>query len=105
MIVKNRIKKHSEFQKVIAEGELVRTNFFTVYTLKNNLGYSRFGISVPKKTGTAVVRNKVKRQIRACIAALSNYESSVDTVLIVRKSYDVNKFILIKEDIQTILKK
>lgn len=103
MIVKNRVKKHSEFQKIIAEGELKRTCSFAVYTLNNSLGYSRFGISVPKKTGTAVVRNKVKRQIRACIGMCSDYSKSKDYILIVRKSYDVNNFDKIKKEIQTIL--
>lgn len=103
MIVKNRIKKHSEFQKIITEGVFKRTYSFAIYTLDNNLGYSRFGISVPKKTGNAVVRNKVKRQIRACIASLCDYSKSIDYVLIVCKSYDVAKFNKVKEEIQCIL--
>lgn len=103
MIVKNRVKKHSEFQKIIAEGEVKKTCFFTVYSLKNDLGFSRFGISVPKKTGNAVIRNKVKRQIRACIAQLSNYSGSMDTIIIVRKQYNVNDFNKVKSEIQEIL--
>lgn len=103
MIVKNRVKKHSEFQKIIAEGEVKKTCFFTVYSLKNDLGFSRFGISVPKKTGNAVIRNKVKRQIRACIAQLTDYSSSMDTIIIVRKQYNVNDFNKVKSEIQEIL--
>lgn len=105
MIVKNRIKKHSEFQKIIAEGEVKKTNFFTTYSLKNELGYSRFGISVPKKTGDAVIRNKVKRQIRACIAQSTDYSVSIDTVIIVRKQYNVNDFNKVKSEIQEIIVK
>lgn len=103
MIVKNRVKKHSEFQKIIAEGEVKKTCFFTVYSLKNDLGFSRFGISVPKKTGNAVIRNKVKRQIRACIAQLTDYSNSMDTIIIVRKQYNVNDFNKVKSEIQEIL--
>ena len=105
MIVKNRIKKHSEFQKVIGEGEVTRTNLFVFYTLPNTLGYTRIGISVPKKTGTAVLRNKVKRQIRAAIAASTDYSKSIDLVMIVRKGYDVNNFTLVKQEIQNQLMK
>lgn len=101
MIVKNRIKKHSEFQKVIAEGEVERTNLFVFYTMSNDLGYTRIGISVPKKTGTAVIRNKVKRQIRAAVAHSTDYKASKDVVIIVRKGYDVNNFTLVTEEIQT----
>lgn len=105
MIVKNRIKKYSEFQKVIAEGEVKKTSFFVSYSLKNELGYSRFGISVPKKTGNAVLRNRVKRQVRSAIGQSTDYQKPVDIVLIIRKSYDPNNFNIIKEEIQELVKK
>lgn len=105
MIVKNRIKKHSEFQKVIAEGEVERTNLFVFYSLSNELGYTRIGISVPKKTGTAVLRNKVKRQIRSAIASSTDYTKSLDLVIVVRKGYDAENFELTKKEIQEKLKK
>lgn len=103
MIVKNRVKKHSEFQKIIGEGDLLKTDYFTCYFEKNDFGYTRFGISVPKKTGTAVVRNKVKRQIRAAIAQCCDYSKSYDYVVIVRKSYDVSNFNKVKTEIQKII--
>ena len=105
MIVKNRIKKYSEFQKVIKEGNVKKTNFFVSYTLPNELGYSRFGISVPKKIGVAVIRNRVKRQVRAAIAQSTNYQKSIDVVLIVRKTYNTEQFTLVKSEIQEILDK
>lgn len=92
MIVKNRIKKHSEFQEVIANGEQIHSNIFTIYKKPNLFGYTRIGISVPKKSGNAVTRNKIKRQIRAAIAQSTNFEESVDIVLIVRKSFDIENF-------------
>ena len=104
MIVKNRIKKYSEFQKVIAEGEVKKTSFFVSYTLTNELGYSRFGISVPKKIGTAVLRNRVKRQVRSAIGQSTDFSKSVDVVLIVRKTYQTEEFALAKSEIQEILK-
>ena len=104
MIVKNRIKKYSEFQKVIAEGEVKKTSFFVSYTLTNELGYSRFGISVTKKIGTAVLRNRVKRQVRSAIGQSTDFSKSVDVVLIVRKTYQTEEFALAKSEIQEILK-
>ena len=35
-----------------------------VFALDNALGRSRWGLSVPKKVGSAVVRNRVKRRLR-----------------------------------------
>ena len=105
MLVKNRIKKHQEFQEVIAKGELVRSKFFTFYILENDLGYTRIGISVPKKSGTAVIRNKIKRQIRAMCARNSDYSKSMDLVMIIKKAYNTENFAEIEQDIQEIFKK
>ena len=105
MIVKNRIKKYSEFQKVIEAANVKKTCFFVSYRLENELGYSRFGISVPKKTGNAVIRNRIKRQVRSAIGQSTNFEKSIDIVLIVRKSYDVNQFTKVKSEIQELLNK
>ena len=105
MIVKNRIKKYSEFQKVIEAADVKKTGFFVSYRLANELGYSRFGISVPKKIGDAVVRNKIKRQVRSAIGQSTNFEESVDIVFIVRKTYEINNFAQIKSEIQKLLEK
>lgn len=105
MLVKNRIKKHKEFQEVIAKGELIRSNFFTFYVLENKLGYTRIGISVPKKSGTAVVRNKIKRQVRSMCAKNTDYSKSIDLVMIIKKAYNTEKFAEIEQDIQEIFKK
>ena len=104
MIVKYRIKKHTEFQKVIEEGDIKKTCFFVSYTTPNNLGYSRFGISVPKKTGNAVVRNKIKRQVRSAIGQSTKFEPSIDTVLIIRKSYDTSCFDQVLSEIKELIK-
>ena len=104
MIVKNRIKKYSEFQKVIEEGEVKKTSFFVSYTIDNELGYSRFGISVPKKTGNAVVRNRIKRQVRSAIGQSTDFQKAVDTVFIVRKNYDTENFDQILSEIKELLK-
>ena len=105
MIVKNRIKKYSEFQKVIEAADTKKTCFFVSYKLENELGYSRFGISVPKKIGNAVTRNKIKRQVRSAIGQSTNFKKSIDIVIIVRKNYEVNNFAQVKSEIQQLLEK
>lgn len=105
MLVKNRIKKHQEFQEVIAKGSLVRAKFFTFYILENKLGYTRIGISVPKKSGNAVIRNKIKRQIRAMCANNCDYSKSIDLVMIIKKAYNPDNFAEIEKDIQEIFDK
>lgn len=105
MKVKNRIKKNDEFNKVIDEGELLKSDSVALYFLKNTLGYTRVGISIPKKSGNAVARNKMKRQIRASVADVTNYEKSYDVVIIARKKFDINLFPKTKEDIKNLIEK
>ena len=105
MKVLNRIKKNAEFNKVIDEGKLIKSDSLSLYFLENNLGYTRIGISIPKKSGKAVVRNKMKRQIRAIIAQDVKFDKSIDYILIARKQYDVNQFEKIRSDIKYLIEK
>ena len=105
MKVKNRVKKYDEFQKPINEGSLERSNSLSLYYLKNNFGYARVGISVPTKAGNAVVRNKIKRQIRAILSEELDMNSSFDYIFITRRSYDINQFENTVRDIVSLLEK
>lgn len=105
MIVKYRIKKYSEFENVIDNGQLIRSDSFTFYVLKNDLGFTRIGISVPKKTGNAVIRNRIKRQVRSACGQATNFSKSIDLVIIVRKGYSIENFVGIKQEIQKLFEK
>lgn len=104
MKVLNRIKKNVEFNKVIDEGQVIKADSVAIYFLENKLGYTRIGISIPKKSGNAVVRNKMRRQIRAIIASDVSLDKGVDLVIIARKKYDIENFKQVKLDINQIIK-
>jgi len=61
---KSRILKREDFLKVGRIGRRLRARHFTVLYLKNELGNIRCGITVSKKNGNAVKRNRVKRFLR-----------------------------------------
>ena len=105
MLVKNRVKKYSEFQNVIENGHVIRSNSFAFYILENSLGYTRIGISVPKKSGNAVVRNKIKRQIRSACAHSTDYSKSFDLVFIVRRGYKTDSFTDTLQEIKNLFEK
>lgn len=105
MKIQNRIKKYEEFQKIINEGKFLSNDSFNVYFLNNSLNYSRIGISIPKKSGNAVIRNRMKRQIRAAIAQSFDLTISVDLVLIARKSFDITDFQKTNKNILDLVKK
>ena len=105
MKVLNRIKKNVEFNKVIDEGQLIKSDTLTLYFLENKLGYTRIGISIPKKSGNAVIRNKMRRQIRAIIASDVDLSKSHDIVLVARKQYSVDQFEKTRSDLNYLIKK
>ncbi len=59
-----RLLKRWQYKEVYDKGWRVNKEAFTIYGLRNGLSYTRIGISVPKRVGTAVKRNRVKRLVR-----------------------------------------
>jgi len=82
-----RIKKNEDFSRIIKEKQSLANRSFIIYYLKNNIGYARIGISVSKKLGKAVVRNKVKRQVRMMIQQTIDFNDNYDYIIIVRNKY------------------
>jgi len=93
MKVVNRIKKSEEFLLTIKKGKAYHCDQFTIHIAKNNHSYTRVGLSVSSKLGNAVVRNRIKRQVRAMCDSLIDYsKQSLDIVIVVRKPYLGFKF-------------
>ena len=65
MLFTLRLKENKGFVKAFKKGAFVSSNMATVYFIPNNTPYNRLGISVSKKIGGAVERNRAKRIIRA----------------------------------------
>jgi ribonuclease P protein component len=61
---RERIRKSSEFAQVFKKGRRLKFAGFRVCAMKNNLDYSRIGLSAGKRLGGAVRRNRIKRRIR-----------------------------------------
>ena len=82
---KNIIKKEKEFTEIIHKYPYVKNSHFVIYYKKNNV-LNRYGISVPKKTGKAYLRNKIKRRIKNIIDLNEkDIHKSYDYVIIIRK--------------------
>ena len=58
------IKKNHEFRRLYAKGKSVATPSLVVYFRKTNRDYNQLGITVSKKIGNAVTRNRVRRRLR-----------------------------------------
>ncbi len=79
------IRKNEEYQKIINLNNCKKNNIFVIHQRKNNYNYNRYGISVGKKIGNAITRNKLKRQIKS-ILQKNIINSSKDYVIIIRKA-------------------
>lgn len=83
-----RILKSQEFQSLIHGQNKYANSSFVAYIQPKKFAYSRIGISLSKKIGNAVIRNKIKRQVRMMCQELVDFEQSkYDLILIVRFNY------------------
>ncbi|MGE0882390.1 MAG: ribonuclease P protein component [Blastocatellales bacterium] len=65
-VVKNpkSLRNSKQFRRVYDQGQRFHTSLFSAFILKNDSGEQRIGITVTKKIGNAVVRNRCKRRLR-----------------------------------------
>lgn len=100
MKVINRIKRNEEFVNAVRKGRTLKETPYIVHYLPNELSVCRVGLSVSKRIGNAVTRNRIKRQTRAMCDSLIDYSShTVDVVIVVKEeflhsSFENNKIIL-----------
>ena len=80
------VKSPRDFQDIIKNGTCKKNEFYVIHSKPNNLKYDRFGISVSKKLGNAVFRNKYKRKLRSIIDNYKkDYNNQKDYIIILRK--------------------
>ena len=60
----DRLKKRYEFRRVQLSGRRIHTPHFLIVVQPNALRNTRLGITVTKKVGSAVQRNRIKRVVR-----------------------------------------
>ena len=58
------VKQNGDFRRIYRRGRSAVAGGVVVYCLKNRQGMSRLGVTVSTKLGHAVVRNRVRRQLR-----------------------------------------
>ena len=100
------IKKNYYIHKIILEKKSIANSYFIIYQKKNNLEHFRYVVSIGKKIGNAVVRNKIKRQIKAVIyqkkrEIIENY----DILIIVRPKVNCLNYLEIEKQLLNALSK
>jgi len=82
-----RVKRNSEFQDILRTGKSFANRELVIYYKKSkDQDHFRIGISVGKKIGNAVTRNRIKRLIREAFTQFNDkIIPEVDIIIIARK--------------------
>jgi ribonuclease P protein component len=65
-----RLRHRRDFEALSRQGRSLSGPLLAIRTRRNGLDESRFGFAVGKRVGKAVVRNRVKRRLRAAVGQL-----------------------------------
>lgn len=100
-----KLARKSEFDAVYRNGKRRTSSYFTVFLKANGLPQSRFGFSIKRTLGGAVVRNRMRRRMRE-IVRLHREEISPgwDFVIHPKVNVAVGEFAALALDLLRLLK-
>ena len=104
---KYRIKKNEDFQYILNRGKSFANRQLVIYYIrKENQTHFRIGISVGKKLGNAVLRNKIKRYLRESLNLLKDQiRPDVQIIIIARNDAKNKSFWEIQRSLKHVLSK
>lgn len=104
-MVYSRLKKSSEFSRIYKRGKSFADKYLVVYFLPNKIEETRLGISVSKKVGNAVTRNRIKRLIKEAFRHNVNLEKNYDIIIIARVRSNTASYDRIEKSVNFLLNK
>ena len=101
-----RIKQNSQFKRLYQKGVALVSPCLVCYIRNNKVGAVRLGLTVSKKIGSAVLRNRAKRVLRvAARAAVKEGLRSADILLVARGKTPFVKSTRVESELLNLLKK
>ena len=102
---RNIVKEKKDFDIIFKLRNQTSSKFYYIYIKDNDLNKFRFGICVSKKLGNAVTRNKLKRRVKDIIDKSKLQFHNKDYIIVLKKSAKSAKYLELKEDLISVLKK
>ena len=99
-----RVKSEKDFNAIFKSGQSFANRKFVIYTLEKKQKHFRVGISVSKKLGNAVMRNKIKRRIRHVLITHKLKLATLDFVVIARKGVEILTYPELEQNLLHVLK-
>ena len=93
------LTRSEDYALVYEKGSSWASDLMVLKALPNQLALTRYGFSVSKRLGGAVVRNRVKRRMREILRALP-LEAGWDIIFIVRPQAATASFADLKKTVQ-----
>ncbi|MDR2168490.1 MAG: ribonuclease P protein component [Clostridiales bacterium] len=100
------LRRNCDFKKVYKSGRAKGGKYLIVFATENGLNINRLGISVSKKMGKAVRRNKFRRRIKEAYRILEpNFRPGLDIVILPKTELADAGFVEIKKCLKRLLEK
>jgi len=100
------INKNYEFNRVYTKAKFFAGKYIVLYALENKRDINRIGITVSKKFGKSVKRNRIRRLIRENYRLLEPYvKKGYDLVFVARSKENMPSFLEIEKEMKFLLKK
>lgn len=81
------LAKRRDFELVFKKGLSSASKYLVIYARPNELNWNRLGLSVSKKIGKAVTRNRIKRLLREAMRkVLGDFLQHYDFVIVAKKT-------------------
>ncbi|MGL5978547.1 MAG: ribonuclease P protein component [Erysipelotrichaceae bacterium] len=87
-----RVCKSREFKAILSNKRFFASPTIVLYVKPRAQERSRVGISVSKRMGNAVKRNKIKRQVRMMVQEVYNFQEEFDTIVLIRDQYNKENY-------------